>query len=135
MFLRFNHLKLVAKVPLKASEDGQDDEHIEICLGKYTSSVAKMKYGVLELYDGALLRVVEGWMPMLLVGGDEEEGESSKEKSGDEVDVEKIALLKKSPFYQVIMATAMCMIKSEKEKRHTLLDLIIQAGEGGGGAG
>jgi hypothetical protein len=33
------------------------------------------------------------------------------------------------------MATALCMISSEKEKRHTLIDLLLQAGEGGGGAG
>jgi hypothetical protein len=37
--------------------------------------------------------------------------------------------------YQLIMATAMCMIIGEKEKRHTLMDLILQAAEGGGGAG
>jgi hypothetical protein len=45
----------------------------------------------------------------------------------------KIVKVKKSTLYQVIVATAMCMIKSEKEKRHTLLDLITSAGEGGAG--
>jgi hypothetical protein len=54
----------------------------------------------------------------------------------EEEDTARILRMKRSTLYQVFVATAMCMIKSEKEKRHTLLDLLIAAiTEGGGGAG
>jgi hypothetical protein len=125
MFLRFNHLKLVARVPAEKGEH-------EVCLGKYTSSIAKKKSGVLELFDGAVVRFAEEHALGLL----EEclDGESEERVVEDDIDV-KIAKLKKSALYQVIVATALCMIASEKEKRHTLIDILVEAASQGGGGG
>jgi hypothetical protein len=125
MFLRFNHLKLVAKVP---EENGH-----EVCLGKYTSSVARKKSGVLELFDGAMVRFGEEYS-LGLLERESDDGETEYgvvEGNGEE----KRARLKKSMWYQVIVATAVCMIASEKEKRHTLIDILMHAAEGGGGGG
>jgi hypothetical protein len=162
MFLRYNHLKLVAQIPLIGDEKGAG---FEICLAKYTSSIAKQKHGVLELFDTAILRLAEEHAPTLLnrqcddergLDGvtvkveDEEGSDTVVDRAKDEIDglvehteemimrdgfEEKTARLKRSTLYQVIMATAICMIMSEKEKRHTLIDLILQSAEGGGGAG
>jgi hypothetical protein len=125
MFLRFNHLKLVAKVP---EENGH-----EVCLGKYTSSVARKKSGVLELFDGAMVRFGEEYA-LGLLERESDDGETEYgvvEGNGEE----KRARLKKSMWYQVIIATAICMIASEKEKRRTLIDILMHAAEGGGGGG
>jgi hypothetical protein len=53
MLLRFNHLKLVAKLPNTENDEGKD--HPEVCLGRFTSSLAKQKHGSLELFDTAIL--------------------------------------------------------------------------------
>jgi hypothetical protein len=132
-FLRFNHLKLVARVPV--SGDEKKSKQLGACLGKFTSSVAKQKSGVLELYDDMLLRLVEEHVPSML---EREYVEMWKEESPAVLNgssEEKTSKLKKSTLYQVIMATAMCMTMSEKEKRHTLIDVILGIAEGGGGAG
>jgi hypothetical protein len=125
MFLRFNHLKLVVKVP--------EEEGHEVCLGKYTSSVARKKSGVLELFDGAMVRFDEEYALGLLDRGSEdaETEDGLVENNGEN----KRARLKKSMWYQVSVATAICMVASEKEKRHTLIDLLMHAAEGGGGGG
>lgn len=138
-FLRFNHLKLVARVPC-VGDGGEDekskgeDEWVEICLGKFTSSVAKEKSGTLDLFDPALLRLVEENMPSVLeqfAPGDHEKGRTGLQLSKEE----KLLRLKRSTLYQVIVATATCMIASEKEKRHTIIDLLLAAAEQGGGGG
>jgi hypothetical protein len=141
MFLRFNHLKLVVKVPLSPVPQEKDneksitatekDERLEICLGKFTSSVAHDKSGTLVLFDKALVRLVDEYVPGMLVE------EDHLEKGRDEEDdfQEKVSRLKKSSLYQVIVATATCMIASEKEKRHTLIDVLVALAEGGAGAG
>ena len=139
LWLRFNHLKLVAKLPLttvkeKAPKADKEGDRLEVCLGKFTSSVASKKNGTLELFDTAILRLVEEYASSLLARDPFEDEIGEVVEDGEE-EICKIALLKKSTLYQVIVATATCMIISEKEKRHTLLDLIAQAGEGGGGAG
>jgi hypothetical protein len=128
LLLRFNHLKLVAKLPLVGEDKTQDQ--LEMCLGKFTSSVAKFKSGTLELYDAAIVRLCEEHMPSMLAG--DPFGDGVGEIEGRD---EKVQRLKKSTLYQVFVATAMCMIKSEKEKRHTVLDFIGHASEGGGAAG
>lgn len=127
--LRFCHLKLVAKVPVE-TQGGKDGVR-EICLGKYTSSIAAEKSGTLEVFDHALLRFVEQYVPSLLpkkiADGDKEyfQGE-----------LEEVTMLKGSTLYQLIVATVICMANAEKEKRHTLIDLVIgileNAGNGGG---
>jgi hypothetical protein len=125
VFLRFNHLKLVVKAP---EEHGH-----EVCLGKYTSSVAKKKRGVLELFDGAMIRFSEEYALGLLEGrSDDGKSEDGVVEDGVE---DRIVRLKKSTWYQIIVATAICMIASEKEKRHTLIDILMHAAEGGGGGG
>lgn len=139
-FLRFSHLKLVARVPCTGSGEDEkrsgkdEDEWVEVCLGKFTSSVAKEKSGTLDLFDAALLRLAGEHMPSVLEGastGDCEKVSEVLRNSNDD----KIASLKRSTLYQVIVATATCMIASEKEKRHTIIDLIIGAAEQGGGGG
>jgi len=130
LFLRYNHLKLVAKLPLAGDE--KTAAQLDICLGKFTSSVAKFKSGTLELYDTAILRLCEEHLPSMLTAAADPFGDGVSKLEGRD---EQVLRLKKSTLYHVFVATALCMIKSEKEKRHTLLDLIAHAGEGGGGAG
>ncbi|KAI4917964.1 uncharacterized protein J4E92_008903 [Alternaria infectoria] len=121
--LRFNHLKLVARLPVAEEKKERRDE---VCLGVYTSSVASRKSGTLEFFDPVILRLINENAPEMLLrseeGAEEEEAESTR-----------ILRMKRSRIYQVFVATAMCMIKSEKEKRHTLLDLLVNVAEGGAG--
>ncbi|KAF2830640.1 hypothetical protein CC86DRAFT_165152 [Ophiobolus disseminans] len=139
VLLRFNHLKLVARLPLDTGDEKEmkKDQRREVCLGKFTSSVAKMKSGTLELYDMALVRLCEEYMSEMLEEDpfEDEEAESVDGPTESVTESFKTARLKKSTLYQVIVATALCMVGSEKEKRHTVLDFIMQAGEGGGGGG
>jgi hypothetical protein len=135
-FMRFNHLKLVARLPMAhANEKGKEDDKVEICLAKFTSSVAKMKSGVLDVFDAAILRLVEEHVPGILDLNSPGNDERGIEVLVEDHAGEKMLRLKKSSLYQVIVATAMCMISSEKEKRHKLLELLLQAAEGGGGGG
>lgn len=169
LLLRYAHLKLVAKLPVTSDENKKRQP--EVCLGKYTSSIAGRKNGTLEFFDTAIVRLVEEHAPSLLAkcpwqevpgsegGGEVEEGgllpddispgEDTLQGDSDTEDLHvaepqmdeaenlswKIANVKKSTLYHVIVATAMCMIMGEKEKRHTLIDLIIDSGEGAGSAG
>jgi hypothetical protein len=127
LLLRFNHLKLVAQLPTTGEKK---EERAEVCLGTYTSSVARRKNGTLEFFDATILRLIDDYAPSIL---DAIDGVLEEE---EEEDTARILRMKRSTLYQVFVATAMCMIKSEKEKRHTLLDLLIAAiTEGGGGAG
>jgi hypothetical protein len=133
MFLRYNHLKLVVTLPVV--EGGEEKFRPETCLGKFISSVAKAKSGTLELYDSAILRLVEEHAPSILTRGVVEgqiDGRRGVAKADEGL---KISKLKRSTLYQLIVATAMCMITSEKQKRHTLIDCILAAGDGGGGGG
>ncbi|KAF2130503.1 hypothetical protein P153DRAFT_395910 [Dothidotthia symphoricarpi CBS 119687] len=143
--LRYCHLKLVAKSPATA-----DEHQPEVCLGKYTASVASKKSGTLVLFDAAILRLVDEHVPALLgresvdqmneqegvTQNEDEEDRLTEKETEDKSDEEaiKIARVKKSTLYQVIVATATCMIRAEKEKRHTLMNLIISTGDGAGGA-
>jgi hypothetical protein len=128
-FLHWNHLKLVAVLP----EQDKDDIKREICLGKYTSSIASKKSGKLELFDGAIWRLMEQYMPSVL----EQVQPGERPPTGSEDDqptAEQMSLVKKTSLYQVIVATAMCMIIGEKQKRDTIRQIIeAAAGEGGGG--
>ncbi|KAJ4371182.1 hypothetical protein N0V83_004398 [Neocucurbitaria cava] len=128
LFLRFNHLKLVARLP--SIGHGEDEGQPEICLGKYTSSIACQKSGSLEFFDAAILRFIEGYAPKLRVRKSLHQADAQKEDEAS-----KVSRLKKSTLYQVLVATGLCMIISEKEKRHTLRDLLLAAADGAGGAG
>ncbi|KAI4620911.1 hypothetical protein J4E83_005274 [Alternaria metachromatica] len=123
VLLRFNHLKLVARLPVT---EEKKEKPQEVCLGVYTSSVASRKSGTMEFFDAVILRLVDEYAPDMPPrsenGTEEEETESAR-----------LLRMKRSRLYQVFVATAMCMIKSEKEKRHTLLDLLVNVAEGGAG--
>jgi hypothetical protein len=124
--LRFNHLKLVARLPATKNGEEMEREQEEVTLGTYTSSVAQMKNGTMEFADAAILRLLDEHAPSMLA-------RSPLEK--EETEAARSLRLKRSTMYQVFVATAMCMIKAEKEKRRTLMDLVIGAAEQGGGAG
>ncbi|KAF2626262.1 hypothetical protein BU25DRAFT_104302 [Macroventuria anomochaeta] len=131
--LRFCHLKLVAQIPFNSKPHaGKEDGMREVCLAKYTSSIATEKSGALEIFDSVVLRFVQDCVPGLLVK--EVLGEE-KGVDGDGDEEDKIARLKGGVLYQVIVATVLCMVNAEKEKRHTLIDLIIGAGENAGNGG
>lgn len=123
VLLRFNHLKLVARLPV--AEENKEEQG-EVCLGVYTSSVASRKSGTLELFDTAILRLIDEYAPEVLARSEEGAEEEEEESAG-------ILRIKRSRLYQMFVATGMCMIKSEKEKRHTLLDLLVNVAEGGAG--
>jgi hypothetical protein len=130
LLLRFNHLKLVAKLPAdKEKQEGIDRP--EVCLGTYTSSVASMKNGRLEFADEAILRLIDEHAPSMLA----QDPLGGRSDAQEEAEASRMSRMKKSTMYQVFVATAMCMIISEKEKRHTLLSLLVEAATEGGGAG
>lgn len=124
LLLRFNHLKLIARLPIADDKKREEDE---LCLGRYTCSIACKKSGTLEFFDTAILHLIDEYTLSVL-------DLSSEEGPEEDAETEKFLKLRKSRLYQVFVATAMCMIKSEKEKRHKLMELILSAAEGGGGA-
>jgi hypothetical protein len=135
-FLHFNHLKLVAQLPSPAGESqGERVGRHEVCLGKYTSSIATQKSGNLDLYDGAMWRLMAEHMPCAFA--EVQQGvELAKNDSGVESAVAEIRPVKKTRLYQVVVATAMCMIIGEKQKRDTvrrIIEALITEGGGGGG--
>lgn len=128
--VRFNHLKLVVQAPETASEEQEKALGFrEVCLGKYTSSVALQKHGKLELYDAAIWRLIADHIPSALAGVEDGNREST---------AAEFAMVKRTHLYQVIVATAMCMVLGEKHKRETVRKiieaLITEGAMGGGGA-
>ncbi|KAF2786239.1 hypothetical protein K505DRAFT_330491 [Melanomma pulvis-pyrius CBS 109.77] len=134
--VKYNHLKLVALVP--AIEDGTEGMgkkvEMELCLGKYTSSIAAKKSGTLELFDAPIWRLVSEHIPSALA---QVKSELSRGEIGDVEEYEKkrVAAMKKTFLYQVIVATAMCMIQGEKEKREVIKAIVIELISSGSGAG
>ncbi|KAF2812575.1 uncharacterized protein BDZ99DRAFT_569232 [Mytilinidion resinicola] len=154
-WVRWNHLKLVARVPggdpvtiagsksrrRKRGKGGDGDGGVfgkEVCLGTYTCSLSTLKSGQLCLFDAAIWRFVVEHSPASLPGfrdpriGEVETGEG---EIGDEELEERVRALKKTRLYAVIVATAMCMVLGEKEKRETLRAILEAAAEGAGGGG
>ena len=140
MAARYNHLKLVARL---SSEDGalphqwlaRADSDVktttprrifgidvrgrtyhEICLAKYTSSALSMKAGTLELYDEKIYRFVQDFIVM-----------RGMENVGTELgrDIESV---KSTRLYTLFVATAICMLQSEWQKREAIRQLIQHAG-------
>jgi hypothetical protein len=112
-----------------------DDDGREMCLGKFASSVVSGKCETLMLSDTAMLRLVGDYTLGLFeidyrAGSGERDGVVTEDAIED-----KISKLKKSTLYQVVVATGTCMIVSENEKRHTLIDFLVQAAAEGGGGG
>jgi hypothetical protein len=134
LLLHFNHLKLVAQVPAPDHGKGALAFRPELCLGKYTCSIATKKSGKLDLFDGAIWRLVSEYMPELLA---QVHGEGIPEKSGagGKISPAQVTLVKKTLLYQLIVATAMCMVIGERQKRDTIKKIIEAAAtEGAGGA-
>ena len=129
--LRFCHLKLVAKIPVSEGST-REVQSAEVCLGKYVSSIAAEKSGILEIFDGAMLEFVEKYIPSLF----EEKGlDWEKVITNGRRESGRVDKLKKGILYHLIVATVVCMVNSEKEKRHTLIDLILGIGENAGNGG
>ncbi|KAI5820792.1 hypothetical protein BZA77DRAFT_299877 [Pyronema omphalodes] len=116
-WLRYNHLKLVAYLPLgldpgSESQEGEVDEKKGtddgsgmrmVVLAKYTSLLADRKVGRLAVFENGL-----------------------EECFQDAIEKER--------FRHVVVATALCMIKGEKEKRETIraiIELTVAGGEAG----
>ncbi|KAF1813927.1 hypothetical protein P152DRAFT_481109 [Eremomyces bilateralis CBS 781.70] len=130
---KFNHLKLVARVPVSSGrsddEDKSDNEPgldmRDLILGKYTSSIACRKSGILELYDGAILKFLEEYVP-------KESLEDWKHLDTDD----ELEAIRQTRLYEVIVATAICMIVGEWQKRQAVKKVIAAiVGEGAGGGG
>jgi hypothetical protein len=111
----FNHLRLLAELP------GRENEPVFIA--QYTSSFACRKFGELWVFDSAVSSVLK------------ETGNSSlwgKEQDKDEIfQLDPDNDIRETRLFDLIMATAMCMIISEWQKRMTLLMILAIAGEGG----
>ncbi|KAF2648736.1 hypothetical protein K491DRAFT_783863 [Lophiostoma macrostomum CBS 122681] len=138
-FLHFNHLKLVAQIPAPRDRKGSSDSVLEpeVCLGKYTCSIATKKSGKLDLFDEAIWRLVSEHMPDLLAPGlsDDDDGMSETGSAGGELSMTQASAVKKTLMYQLIVATAMCMVIGEKQKRETIKKIIeLAVTEGAGGA-
>ncbi|ORY13056.1 hypothetical protein BCR34DRAFT_278019 [Clohesyomyces aquaticus] len=144
-WLKYNHLKLVARLPISQDSKAESEsDMMEVCLGKYTSSVAKFKCGVLELYDGAIWRLLKEFCPGTVPddfpiedGNKKADVDSDRSEKVDEAALleQQIQSVKRTRLYQVIVATAMCMILGEKQKRETIRKIIELLASEGGGAG
>ncbi|KAF7125517.1 hypothetical protein CNMCM5793_001756 [Aspergillus hiratsukae] len=103
----WHHLKLTARVPPSSGDGHTDKGQGEALLAQYCSSIAKEKYGVLVIYKEEVSRVF---------GGDDYDS----------------SLIKAHDF---IMATAVCMIIGEKQKRdlvYAIFKAIRKAADEGG---
>lgn len=126
IWCHFNHLKLVAQLP---TDKENPEFHPEVCLATYTSSIAHSKFGTLEIFDGALWRLAADHIPSILP----QLSVDNTMESGSENVVAEVAAMKKTSLYQVIVATAMCMVYSEGQKRELIRSLLeAGASEGGG---
>ncbi|CAG8901422.1 unnamed protein product [Penicillium egyptiacum] len=104
----FSHLKLIARLPGIESED--------ILVGKYTPSFACRKFGELWIFDSVVAKLLD-------------DGHSST--STEQAVVSELRGIWETRLYELIMATAMCMIIGEAQKREILLLLLTIAAEGG----
>ncbi|PVH93582.1 hypothetical protein DM02DRAFT_676745 [Periconia macrospinosa] len=120
VFMRYTQLKLEAQLP--ATISGKE-AGTSVCLGKYISSVSKQKHGRLELYGEAISNLRDHITRLAMKNG-VNENQTEKGKS-----------LRDTELYQLIIATAMCMIQSEKQKRAAAGKWIKDALEGGGDGG
>ncbi|KAF8848652.1 hypothetical protein BDZ45DRAFT_605584 [Acephala macrosclerotiorum] len=102
-FLRYNHLKLVVAVPSKVV--GTHEE--EVLLATYTSVPASRKAGRLELYQDAI---------------DDFLSEHIHDTFGLKADTFGAKRLR-----DVLVASAMCMVISEYQKRQVIIQIILAA--------
>lgn len=136
--VKYNHLKLVAMVPDISEKDGGDGlgkGMAEVCLGKYTSSIAAKKSGTLELFDAPIWHLINEHVPSAMAQVQAEMAGGEEEKEDEDDEEGRIAAMKKTFLYQVIVATAMCMIHGEKEKREVVKAILVELISSGSGAG
>lgn len=104
----FSHLKLIARLP------GIEIE--EIFVGKYTPSFAYRKFGELWVFDSVVSELL----------GEEYSSTWIEQARGSQ-----LRDIRQTRLYELIMATAMCMIIGESQKRMILMLLFTIAAEGG----
>jgi hypothetical protein len=121
---RFNHLKLVAYLPLSSDEpkdcprrrpswhsfwDGDEtQDKRDVVLATYTCLWSKRKAGRLEVYELGLEQTVAAI-------------DAAKKEAEVETEVERLR--------HVVVVTALCMLQAEKEKRDTLKEIILEAAQ------
>ncbi|KAI9925061.1 hypothetical protein MW887_006469 [Aspergillus wentii] len=120
-WLPLTHLKLVAMVPVvpaydaKPSEVEGHQETREVLLAQYTSSFGSQQYGSLITFDSEISKLLHEF-------GLDRTAHTKQDpwacQSGD---------LHLTRFYDVIIATGMCMIMGEWEKRQTVFAVILLA--------
>ncbi|PLB50776.1 hypothetical protein P170DRAFT_435949 [Aspergillus steynii IBT 23096] len=123
-----HHLKLVAECPSPGISHfdtkgsmGELQGGEEVVLARYSSSLSHGKHGTLVIFDEEVSRVFGSQG----VGSRKEKGFA---REGDEVG--------EMDEYDVIVATAMCMVLGEWQKRKTVLEILLAlAGGGAEGAG
>ena len=91
-------------------------------MAKYTSALARKKAGVLQVYDKALYSLILGSSVPL-----HQEKKHALTRDG-------VAGVKQLRLYEVIIATAMCMVIGEWQKRETVIAIILALIDGGNGA-
>ncbi|KAJ6186576.1 hypothetical protein N7519_007877 [Penicillium mononematosum] len=104
----FSHLKLIARLPGIEGED--------ILVGQYTPSFAWRKFGELWIFDSVVAKLL---------------GEVGSPTLTGQGVVDEMRDIRKTRLYELIMATAMCMIIGEAQKREILIALLAMAAEGG----
>lgn len=105
-----HHLKLIAELPdtqYLEGKDRGDDLHQEVVLARYSSSLSGGKYGTLTIFDEEVRRVFAS-----------QRMKGSRQGFGD-----KDAGVMDE--YDVIVATAMCMVLGEWQKRKTVLEILL----------
>jgi hypothetical protein len=114
---RYNHLKLVARIPLTS----QSPDLREVCLAKFTSTLQIDKAGVLEVFDDAVDRL---WREHL-------KGEKGKTEGNFDYGPDTV---KESRFWDVLMSTALFMIMGEWQKREVTRQVLVGIITGAAGA-
>ena len=122
------HLKLVSVAPTgpSASTSKGKREKVkghEVCLAKYTCTLAERKAGRLEVFDKTVTDFVDAYILPTAY-----QDVCDKEKGG-EAEREAIALKKHARMEHLIMVTLNCMIQSESEKREAILELLLTAAD------
>ncbi|KAJ5306894.1 hypothetical protein N7508_005909 [Penicillium antarcticum] len=111
----FNHLRLLARLP------GRENERLFIA--QYTSSFAYRKFGELWVFDSVISDILK------------ETGNSSLWSTRNEDDeifqLDPDNDIRETRLFDLVMATAMCMVISEWKKRMVLLMILAIASEGG----
>ncbi|KAF1991835.1 hypothetical protein K402DRAFT_388378 [Aulographum hederae CBS 113979] len=169
--LRFHHLKLVARTSLRdhiapemglkntntsdtglnlSSKTSEPTEYRDVCLGKYTSSLAAEKAGTLELYDAAIRRFAHDSLESSSDSMPDPQAGREERNSEEEVIMSTSAsatpnaisappapgqtTLQGTRLYDIIIATSLCMLIGEQQKRQTLA-AVLEVGAAGGDAG